>query len=75
MITGVPLSISMRELVEYLRVHNSAVKMAKRMTRRMEQRETEEILKDLYFGYVRYIVREFLKTNEMFQMPGIWAYH
>lgn len=53
MITWVPLSISMRELVEYLRVHNSAVKMAKRMTRRMEQRETEEILKDLYFGYVQ----------------------
>lgn len=67
-ITGVPLSDSMSELVKCLRVHNSIVKMGKRMTRGMEKKETESILvefetkeipKDLYFEYVRYTVRKF----------------
>ncbi len=68
-ITGVPLSVTMRELVVNLRVCNSAVKDVGRMTRGVEKTETEtlvvefesnEVPKELDFRFVRYNVREFV---------------
>lgn len=69
MITGVPLNVMMRELVVNLTVGNSAVKDARGMTRGTEKTEPETVLvefethevpKDLYFGFVRYNVWEFV---------------
>lgn len=36
-ITGIPLSVNMRELVENLKVHSSSVRNAKRMTRKAQK--------------------------------------
>uniref|UniRef100_A0A0E9RPP5 Uncharacterized protein n=1 Tax=Anguilla anguilla TaxID=7936 RepID=A0A0E9RPP5_ANGAN len=42
-ISGLPLVVSMKQLVENLRVRNRLVKSAKRMTRGVEKEETETV--------------------------------
>lgn len=68
-ISGVPLGVYMKDLVENLQVRNSAVKGAKRMTKGGDKKETETVLVDfdvkdisreLYFGFVKYSVREYI---------------
>ena len=68
-ISGVPISVSIREVVENLRLRNSSVKSVKRMTRGVEKKEIETVLvefvekvlpKELYFGFLRYNVGEYV---------------
>lgn len=68
-ITGVPLGISTKTLVGSLKVRNAAVKDVKRMTRGPEKKESETVVvefdtktipRELYFGFVKYNVREFV---------------
>lgn len=68
-ISGVPLNVSMRELMENLKVREGSVKSVKRMTRGVEKIETETVLvefgkkeipKEVYCGFVRYNVREYI---------------
>lgn len=66
---GIPQTVSMKELVEHLRVRNKMITSAKRMARGAEKSETETILvefeskvmsEELYFGFMKYRVREFI---------------
>ena len=68
-IAGIPLSVGMKELVDNLKVRNSTVRNAKRMTRGVEKKETETVLiefeaevvpKELFYGFIKYNVREFV---------------
>lgn len=68
-ISGVPLNVSMRELMENLKVREGSVKSVIRMTRGIEKMETETVLvefggkeipKEVYCGFVRYNVREYI---------------
>ena len=68
-ITGVPLDISMKTLVRSLKMRNATVKDVKRMTRGPEKKESETVVvefdtktipRELYFGFVKYNVREFV---------------
>ena len=67
--TGVPLGISMKTLVGSLKMRNATVKDVKRMTRGPEKKESETVVvefdtktipRELYFGFVKYNVREFV---------------
>ena len=79
-IAGVPLSVNMKQLVDNLKVRNRAVRSAKRMTRGVEKKETETVLvefearaipSELYFGFVRYRVREYMpKPMRCFKCQG-----
>lgn len=69
MIYGIPLSVDINKLVKNLKVKCDAVQSAKRLTRGFEKIETESILiqfstkempTELFFGYMRYNVREFI---------------
>ena len=68
-ITGVPLGISMKVVMENLRIRNTTVKDVKRMTRDAEKKESERVVvefdaktipKEIYFRFVKYSVREFV---------------
>ncbi|XP_041927035.1 uncharacterized protein LOC121690512 [Alosa sapidissima] len=67
-IYGIPLSVDMKELVKNIKEKCDAVQSAKRLTRGFEKTETESVVIQfstkelplvLYFGYMRYNVREF----------------
>ena len=67
-IYGIPLAIEMKELVKNLKEKCGAVQSAKRLTKGIEKKETESVLvqfstkelpAELFFGYMRYRVREF----------------
>lgn len=67
-IYGIPLTIEMKELVKHLKEKCESVQSAKRLTKGVEKKETESVLvqfntkelpTELYFGFMRYRVREF----------------
>lgn len=68
-IYGIPLTTQMSELVKNLREKCDAVQSAKRLTRGVEKKATESVLiefntkempRELYYGFMRYRVREFI---------------
>lgn len=68
-IYGVPIHVNVREIVESIKVENSTVKSVRRMTKGVEKKETESVLiefeeneipKQVYVGFVRYNVREYI---------------
>lgn len=66
-IYGVPVHVNIKELVESIKVENGTVKGVRRMMRGVEKKETvliefeeKEIPKQVYFGFVRYNVREYV---------------
>lgn len=68
-IYGIPLTIEKKELVRNLKEKCDSVQSAKRLTKGVERKETESVLvqfsskelpTELYFGYMRYRVREFI---------------
>ncbi|XP_014891407.1 uncharacterized protein LOC106949576 isoform X3 [Poecilia latipinna] len=68
-ITGVPLSVNMKDLVENLKERNKEIKGARRMTRGAERIETETVLlefetkempREVFFGLIRFSVREYM---------------
>ncbi len=87
MITGVPLSVTMRKLAVNLKVCNGAVKDVRRMTKGVEKTETEKVLvefeanevtKPLCFGFLRQNVRVFIpkpmrRTCSLSVQGAVWA--
>ena len=80
-IYGIPLTTEMKELVKNLKEKCEAVQSAKRLTKGAEKKETESVLgqfstkklpAELYFGFIRYRIREFTH-KPMFQMSEIWS--
>lgn len=68
-IVGVQVTVSMQDLVENLKLRNGEVKGVRRMTRGPEKVETEtvvaefetkEVPKELFYGFVRFSVREYV---------------
>lgn len=69
-IYGIPINVNNKEIMENMRVGNFTVKNVKRLTKGIEKKETESILiefeekelpKEVYFGYVKYNVREYVQ--------------
>lgn len=68
-ISGIPVSVGMTELVENLQIRNKTVKSARRMTKGSEKKETETVMvefeakvlpQELFFGFMKYDVRAFI---------------